>query len=845
MTEMTTMVKICSKKYPEENEAVYGSYFEMFDYPLSDFQKYSIEAIVTGNHALICVPTGNGKTLPAEFAIQYFNGMDVSKTKRRKVIYTSPIKALSNQKYYDFTRKYPNISFGLLTGDIKINPEADVLIMTAEILQNALYNVYNVNASVSTTAPVSTTTTLVFDMDFETELACVVHDEVHSINMEDRGHVWESIFMLLPSHVQNVMLSATLDMPEKFAKWCGRDKNKDVYLMTLTERVVPLIHSSFITCNQNGIKSIGKDETMKSMMNTLLGKPVTIFSKEGSGSGSGSGFNDANYNKTKKMMTLMEQKNIHVSRAHVLNTVCKYLVENNMLPCACFILSRKQLEIAAREVTVPLLEDDSKVGYTIRKDCEQILRKKLPNYQEYLELPEYVSMIALLEKGIATHHSGTIPILKEIVELMFSLGHIKLLFCTETFACGLNMPIKTVLFTDIMKFDGRSNRLLYGHEYTQMAGRAGRRGKDTIGYAIHLTNLFKGGICEMSEYKKMLEGAPQKLVSKFKISYNLILNLISSGTNPVNFCHGSMINDDICSDVAALDKCICEIEVKMNSIDISGMGTPFSEVEKYISWLDSRTTAVNKRRKELDKDIAGFCELYKSIEFDKATVNNYNKLKNELSSVRHQRNVCDRYLLNSVTDIISLMTDRGFILDNTLSSMGHIAACFKEVPCLVFAEIMPLINSLSVHQLIILFSCFTNVTVSDELVCAISTIEDLKLCKILEDIVQLQNYYLDFELNCGANTGQSYLIHYDLIEAVGRWIDASNVDECKLILQNLEFEKGIYLGEFVKAVLKINNVSKEMECVAEFCGNMELLLKLEQIPELTLKFIATNQSLYV
>jgi len=407
------------------------------------------------------------------------------------------------------------------------------------------------------------------------------------------------------------------------------------------------------------------------------------------------------------------------------------------------------------------------------------------------------------------------------------------------------MPIKTVLFTDITKFDGRANRMLYGHEYTQMAGRAGRRGKDTVGYAIHLTNLFKGGICEMGEYKKMLEGAPQKLVSKFKISYNLILNLISSGTNPVDFCNGSMIQDDICREVGEMDRRLFELETQMNYINISGMSTPFHEVEKYISWLDARTTAVNKRRKELDKEISRAVELYKTIELDKVVVNKYNKLKKEIAGAHDQRNTSDRYLYNSVMDIVSLMVDRGFILDNKLMPLGQIAACFKEVPCLVFAEMMPSINSMTTRQLIGLFSCFTNVTVSDDFVCGLSSIGDLVLCKIIEDVERLQNYYLDFELRRGANTGQSYEIHYDLIEAVGAWIDAGTISECKIILQNLEFEKGIYLGEFVKSILKINNISKEMECVAEFCGNIELLSKLKQIPELTLKFIATNQSLYV
>ena len=175
---------------------------EDFGFELSNFQKISIKTINEGNHVLVTAHTGSGKTLPAEYAIKYFNSMG------KKVIYTAPIKALSNQKYYEFSQKFPNISFGILTGDVKFNPEADVLIMTTEILRNTLY-----------LKRLNDTKNLDFEMDIETELGCVVFDEVHYINDADRGKVWEETIMLLPSHIQMVMLSATIDKPERFAMW--------------------------------------------------------------------------------------------------------------------------------------------------------------------------------------------------------------------------------------------------------------------------------------------------------------------------------------------------------------------------------------------------------------------------------------------------------------------------------------------------------------------------------------------------------------------------------------------------------------------------------------------------
>lgn len=210
------MVKQCDQIYPQEN--LYDQYFEKYPYPLSDFQKWAIQGIVEENHVLVTAHTGSGKTLPAEFAIEHFT------TKGKKVIYTAPIKALSNQKFYEFTHKYPHISFGLFTGDIKVNPTADVIIMTTEILMNRLF-------TIGQSAKESSMTSLLleFDMNIEEELACVIFDEVHYINDADRGQTWEQTIMMLPGHVQMVMLSATIDNPAGFAQWV-----EDVSYMSLT-----------------------------------------------------------------------------------------------------------------------------------------------------------------------------------------------------------------------------------------------------------------------------------------------------------------------------------------------------------------------------------------------------------------------------------------------------------------------------------------------------------------------------------------------------------------------------------------------------------------------------------
>jgi ATP-dependent RNA helicase DOB1 len=374
------MVLICNQIYPSSSQTIYQTHFNKYPFPLSSFQKYAIQAIIEGNHILITAHTGSGKTLPAEFAIDYFVN------KKLKVIYTSPIKALSNQKYYEFTQKFPHISFGLLTGDIKTNPEADVLIMTTEILMNTLYAKKRINNQ----SGFNNSSLTMFEMDFNNELACVIFDEIHYINDTERGRVWEETIMMLPTHIQMVMLSATLDSPEKFALWCetrGQQQasSKIVYLATTYERVVPLTHYSFITCNQ-GIFKILKDKQLEIEIMKTTNTLHVIQDAKGN-------FNETNYLRIYKILKLFNDKNHFVKRQHILNNITKYMVDNNMLPAICFVLSRKNVEKCANEITTILLEDDSKIPYIIRKECEQIIRK-LPNYQEYLNLPEYLNIVA-------------------------------------------------------------------------------------------------------------------------------------------------------------------------------------------------------------------------------------------------------------------------------------------------------------------------------------------------------------------------------------------------------------------------------------------------------------------
>jgi superfamily II RNA helicase len=832
------MVKVCSiTNYPDDNEAKYKEHFEKFNYPLHIFQKWAIEGIVEGQHVLCCCPTGSGKSLPAEFALDYFHSIG------KKTIYCSPIKSLSNEKFNNFTQKYPHVSVGIITGDVRCNPNADVLVMTTEILLNKLYQMKSdnqINSSVS------------FEMNIETELGCVIFDEIHYINNEERGHVWEQSIMLLPPQVQMIGLSATIDAPEKFSQWLesrGEEKKSDkiVYLTAKKDRAVPLIHYSFITATQGIFKSI-KDKSLKEEIKNIIDKPFVIQDAKNK-------FNDEQYLKTDKMLKLFESKELRIKRSYVLNQVTKYLTENEMTPAICYIFSIKQIEICSKEITTNLLEFDSKVPYIAKRECDKILREKLPNFEEYFHLPEYLTLVALLEKGIATHHSKMLPVLREIVEIFFARGYIKLLFATESVAIGLNLPIKSCIFTDIYKHDGSALRILQAHEYTQAAGRAGRLGLDTVGHVIHLNNLFRD--VDSVAYKTMMNGKPQTLTSKFKISYNLLLNLLDIGDkNLAKFAARSMVTGDLENQMTELDRRIVALKGDIDNMKTctANLRTPGNILKEFMDLQEQKVRSVNKKRKEIERKLQHILDNNKYVEEDSLTNQKLLLKHDEIDNLQKDYDYVTSYIKTGVGNVLTLLKEEEFIQGDIqdeasleLTLKGKMACQLREVHCLVFAKLLEdkKIDDLSSKQLVALFSIFTNISVGEEVKDYCPNADDDTVQVNVNLLTILYNKYRDLEIKYNINTGIDYTIQYDLLNYVEEWSNAQSIEECKWVLQKLGEEKQIFLGEFVKALLKINNISAEMEKIAELTGNIAFLSKLKEIPAMTMKYVVTNQSLYV
>lgn len=839
------MVILCNK--PFNANATYQSHFDRYPaIELSGFQKWAFKAIVDAQHILITAHTGSGKTLPAEFAIQHFVEQG------KKVIYTAPIKALSNTKLSDLRSKYPSISFGIITGDVTDNPEADVLIMTTEILPNTLANRKMRSETGNTNVPLS------FEMDIENELAAVVFDEVHYINDRERGSVWEQAIMMLPPQVQLIMLSATIDKPEYFAKWVEDVKAKQssellqppkqVYLAPTNHRVVPLTHYLWVTTHKSTIKG-AKGTAYESLLREYANKEVVVKDEHGV-------FHEKQYHTIADITNYMRSaRTSRMNRQHVLNGLVRHLKDTNGLPAICFVFSKKQTEIAAKEIGFSLFEDDSTIPSTIEDDCKKILISKLPNYKEYTLLPEYQELISLLKKGIGIHHAGVLAVFREMIEMLFEQKKLRLLFATETLAVGINFSTTSVIYTGISKYDGHNMRMLQPHEYTQISGRAGRRGIDKVGKVWLCANLFE--MDSLVDFKHMLTGAPQALVSKFRFSFSLGLSLLGSEHDSENlsvFANKSFMMKDI---EAQLERCKKEIDsinatIHTKKTNLASSGVNQNDLRQYHQKKSFVNMTTNKQRKKLLREIAQIETNHPSYKTDVLSLIELEEEERKLKETSDYQRNAETFVDISVEQVTKLIEHAGFIRNNNgkreLNEMGLIASQFQEVHPLAMSLLMVESNyfrELDACELCGLFACFANIVVADDLKLHVPSTTSDSLNSITNSLEKSLNEFHDLELLHNVDSGSSYERCFDIQQSVLDWCNASNEVECRNVLENLKQHSGVFLGEFIKALLKINNVCAEFERAAEVTQQLGLLEKLHKIPSLTLKYVATNQSLYV
>ncbi|CAI4224198.1 unnamed protein product [Auanema sp. JU1783] len=448
---------------------------KQYPFRLDSFQKEAIVCIENNQSVLVSAHTSAGKTVVALYAIAQ------CLRDKQRVIYTSPIKALSNQKYRDLEEEFGDV--GLMTGDVTLNPDASCIVMTTEILRSMLYR----------------------GSEMMKEVGYVIFDEIHYMRDKERGVVWEETIILMSPKIHYVFLSATIPNAEQFALWIAYLKNVPCHVIYTEYRPTPLQHFIF-PCGGDGLYEVVnmqgtfREDKFNQAMNGLaeIGDKAKGLQRGRKGG-------------------IQQDSNV----VKIIRTI----KERDMLPCIIFSFSRKECEAYAISLKdMDFNKDDEK------KMVEEIYHSAVDLLSDSdKKLPQIAQILPLLKRGIGVHHSGLLPLLKEVIEILFGEGLLKTLFATETFSMGLNMPARTVLFTSARKYDGVDHRWITSGEYIQMSGRAGRRGKDDRGLVI----LMVDSKMSSEDAKQIIKGKTDPLNSQFRLTYNMVLNLIRvEGFNP-------------------------------------------------------------------------------------------------------------------------------------------------------------------------------------------------------------------------------------------------------------------------------------------------------------------------
>ncbi|KAI6678964.1 hypothetical protein NL676_039760 [Syzygium grande] len=488
-----------------------------FPFTLDPFQSEAIKCLDNGESVMVSAHTSAGKTVVALYAIA------MSLRNKQRVIYTAPIKALSNQKYREFKEEFSDV--GLMTGDVTIEPNASFLVMTTEIWRSMQYK----------------------GSEIMREVAWIIFDEVHYMRDRERGVVWEESIVMAPKNSRFVFLSATVPNAKEFADWVAKVHQQPCHIVYTDYRPTPLQHYIFPS-GGDGLylvvdeKGKFREDSFQKALNALVPAGESDKKRE-----------NGKWQKSLVTGRVGEESDIF--------KMVKMIIQRQYDPVICFSFSKRECEFLAMQMAkMDLNEEDEKVNIeTIFWSAMDMLS------DDDKKLPQVTNMLPLLKRGIGVHHSGLLPILKEVIEILFQEGLIKCLFATETFSIGLNMPARTVVFTNVRKFDGDKFRWITSGEYIQMSGRAGRRGIDKRGICI----LMVDEKLEPSTAKMMLKGSADSLNSAFHLSYNTLLNQMRcEDGDPENLLRNSFYQFQADRALPDLQKQAKDLEEERDSIVI-------------------------------------------------------------------------------------------------------------------------------------------------------------------------------------------------------------------------------------------------------------------------------------
>lgn len=735
-----------------------------YTFPLDIFQETAFHAIAKNENVLVTAKTGSGKTLVGEYQIYH------SLKKGKRVFYTTPIKSLSNQKFHDLKKLYPSV--GIMTGDIKFCPQADIVILTTEILRNLLYKQGSTTESLGITANLNLN-----DVD------AIVFDEVHYINDPARGKVWEECFILLPPEIRLVLLSATIERPEDFVEWIQEVRKVPMNLISTQHRVVPLYHKVGTELLM-GPNNVFQKHVYEDYLRKLQSQDDALRKHK-----------DTVRNRASDDPSVMREVRDH-SFIHRMNEHIGFLESQTLLPALFFVFSRKMCASYAAKVTHDLVTSSETAS------IRHILNFHLHRYPELQTLPQYHDLTSLLLKGIAYHHSGVLPVLKEIIEILFAKGLLKVLFATETFAVGINMPTKTVVFTSYRKYDDAQEgmRMLRPDEYIQMAGRAGRRGKDDKGIVYYLPDHKPESTFDVLA---MMSGKQMTIESKMDFHYDFILKSLHSKhlkwqtilEQSYWYRHAKKTRD-------GLTQTRDGILAKKPNIE------PDCEVRYQIE-LELKGNG----RKDAQRKLEAWKNKHMGPKWDTAW-KDYITWKTTLQSLEMIERELERASMITlpVEQRIDTLTEMGYLSDGELTPLGVMASEINEGHALLMSR------------------AYQDKTFHD--------LEPSKLVSVLAQYVEGEGPTIHPQKEYLPSDPKYWTTYSQWIDPVYEWMEDGDFGE-------LCNRYGIDAGSFIRTLLKVENIVEEWILLATYCQDLPMLEKCRGLKEKLLRGLVNPDSLYL
>jgi hypothetical protein len=787
-----------------------------FKYPLDPFQQHAVAAISRNENVLVTAKTGSGKTFVGEYQIAH------SLAKGGRVFYTTPIKSLSNQKYHDLKAMFPSV--GIMTGDLKFCPDAAVVIMTTEILRNLLFKK---DSSTRELGPMA-------DLSID-GLDAVVFDECHYINDRDRGAVWEETMILLPREVNLVLLSATVDAPEIFAGWLGDLKQKPIHLISTQYRIVPLLHGVYhndelVTLMDNREKFYA--EPYKAWLRWYEhDAKAGDKHKEKVAERKAGGYDAPVVARGDSIKAYKHQMNELIARLH----------EKTMLPALFFVFSRKGCERYADSVEHTLLDSSDTAS------VKHILHFHLHRYGETVtRLPQYHTLTKLLERGIAFHHSGLVPVLKEIVEILFGRGFVKLLFATETFAVGINMPTKTVVFTGYRKYDEVSDgmRMLNTDEYIQMAGRAGRRGKDDKGLVLYLPDKRPE---DLESIQRMMKGSRATFQSRMTFHYDFLLKTLQSGNlDWIDLLHKSYWYQRHRLYVEEIQKDIRAEHAVAEGLAITG--AEIADMEGYEEIAAKLKGAVNAAKKEAQKELGAWqnrrqgprwTALQKEL-WPKwlATQQRIGRLGAEVEAAKDPT--------EGIWPSLEALGEMGLLRQPVvrhsleLTALGVMATEINEGHPVLMAQLYRS-GLMELEAPDVILCCLAGFIAEGKPeqtpVAQLDVPDPVRQALRFVEAKAQENRNIEARLGGRAKEGY-WNLSTTWIEPVWRWLGGAT-------LQELCQDYDTYEGNMIRIFMKMANLLEEWRSLAMYCEHTEMLEKMRDFEQVVLRDVAVCSSLYI